>query len=65
MICKIVHYSEDEFNESVVLQIQDDLVVGENLYINQQHTLTIEHVIQKGNDITILDGSKILKLKLA
>ena len=65
MIYKIVHFSEADFPDSAVIQIQDDIVQGDNIYINQEHSLTIEHVIESGNTLTILDGAKILKLKLA
>ena len=64
MIYKIVHFSEAEFPESSVIQIQDELNVGETVYINKEHTLTIEHCIESGNNLTILDGEKILKLRL-
>lgn len=65
MICKIVHFSEAEFPESCVIQIQDELKTGDSVFINNEHTLEIEHVIEKGNNITILDGEKILKLRIA
>jgi hypothetical protein len=63
MIYKIVHFSEAEFPESSVIQIQDDLNVGESLFVNNEHTLNIEHVIESGDTLTILDGEKILKLR--
>ena len=64
MIYKIVHFSEAEFPESSVIQIQDELNVGESIYINNEHTLIIEHFIESGDVLTILDGEKILKLRL-
>jgi hypothetical protein len=63
MIYKIVHFSEADFPESSVIQIQDDLNVGESLFVNNEHTLNIEHVIESGDTLTILDGEKILKLR--
>ena len=63
MIYKIVHFSEAEFPESSVIQIQDELHIGESLFVNNEHTLNIEHVIENGDTLTILDGEKILKLK--
>ena len=65
MIYKIVHFSEAVFPDTAVLQIQDELVEGETIYISKEHTLTIEHFIESGNTLTILDGAKILKLELA
>ena len=64
MIYKIVHFSEAEFPESSVIQIQDELNLGDDVYINNEHTLNIEHFIESGDNLTILDGEKILKLRL-
>jgi len=64
MIYKIVHFSEAEFPESSVIQIQDELNIGDAVYINNEHSLTIEYFIESGNSLTILDGEKILKLRL-
>jgi hypothetical protein len=63
MICKIVHFSEAEFCETCVIQIQDDLNIGDSLFISNDHSLIIEHMIESGNTLTILDGEKILKLR--
>lgn len=63
MICKIEHFSECEFPETSKIQINDELKEGSEVYINKEHTLIIEHVINNKNKITIIDGSKILKLK--
>lgn len=65
MIYKIVHFSEGEFPETSVIQIQDELNIGDTVYINNEHTLTIEHFIESGESLTILDGEKILKLRLS
>lgn len=64
MIYKIVYFSEAEFPETSVIQIQDELAVGETVYINGEHTLTIENYIESGDSLTILDGEKILKLRM-
>ncbi len=64
MICKIVYFSEAEFPDSSVIQTQDEFVIGESVYISRDHTLNIEHCIEDGDVYTILDGEKILKLKL-
>jgi len=64
MIYKIVYFSEAEFPDTSVIQIQDELIQGDKVFINREHTLTIEHFIESGEDLTILDGEKILKLKL-
>lgn len=63
MICKIVYFSEAVFPETCVIQIQDELIEGDSLFVNNEYTLTIEHVIENENIITILDGDKILKLE--
>jgi hypothetical protein len=65
MIYKIVHFSEAEFPESSVIQIQDELVHGDAVFVNRDHTLMIEHFIKSGRTLTIIDGEKILKLELA
>lgn len=64
MICKIVYYSEAEFPDTCTIQTQDEFVNGETIYISRGHTLTIEHSIEDGDNYTILDGEKILKLKM-
>lgn len=64
MICKIVHFSEAEFPESCVIQTQDEINVGDSVFINRDHTIIVEHVIEKDDTVTILDGDKILKLRL-
>jgi hypothetical protein len=63
MIYKIVHFSEAEFPDSSVIQVQDDIVHGDNIFVSQEHSLTVEHVIESGNTLTIIDGQKILKLE--
>jgi hypothetical protein len=63
MIYKIVHFSEAEFPDSSVIQVQDELSYGDAVYVNQEHTLTVEHVIESGTTLTIIDGEKILKLE--
>lgn len=64
MICKIVHFSEAEFPDTCVIQLQDELTYGDSVYVNKDHTLTIEHVMtNKDGIITIIDGESILKLK--
>lgn len=64
MICKIVYFSEAEFPDSSVIQTQDEFVTGDTVYVNRDHTLTIEHFIESETIFTILDGEKILKLKM-
>ena len=64
MICKIVYFSEAEFPESCIIQTQDEFVTGDKVYINKDHTLIIEDLIENGDVFTILDGEKVLKLKL-
>ena len=63
MIYKIVHFSEAEFPDTCVIQIQDEPSIGESLFVNNEHTLNIEYVIESGDTLTILDGEKILKLR--
>lgn len=64
MICKIVYFSEAEYPETSVIQTQDVFVIGDTVYISRDHTLIIEDFIEDGDKYTILDGEKILKLKM-
>jgi len=64
MICEIEFFSEAEFDGSNTLQTQEELVIGETLFITQEHTLTMDNIIFNNNKITILDGEKMLILKV-
>jgi len=64
MICKIEFFSEAEFDDDNTLQTQEDLILGETLYITKEHVLTMDNIIINNDKITILDGEKMLILKV-
>ena len=49
MICKIEYFSEMDIPESNNLQIQDELIEGDMVYITKKHQMTIETVIINDN----------------
>lgn len=62
MICKIDFFSDATFDKDSSLQMNDDIKVGDNVYVAQGHELMIEHLLVSGRKLTIIDGEKILRL---
>ena len=64
MICEITYYSEAEFDKGNTVQIEDDLVIGDEVYLTKEHTMEISNIILNNDKLTILDGEKMLILKV-
>lgn len=65
MICKIDNYTGAEFVGGTLnnIQIQDDMKVGDKLYIGPGHDLVIDTLSFSGDLIIITSGELFLKLR--
>ena len=66
MVCRIEHFSEADFksNGALQLHIEDDLKIGDEVYISHKYKMKVENMFRVDDKLTIVDGSQILKLRV-
>ena len=64
MICRIEHFSEAEFSKDNQLHIEDDLKVGDEVYLTHKYKVRVENMFRVNDKLTIVDGNTILKLRV-
>lgn len=63
MICNIEYFSETDCANGMNLHIEDDLKIGDEIYLTHKYTIRVENMFWSGDKLTVVEDNKILKIR--